>query len=108
MTLSFHKDHSIQVRTFDSLVQELKQTVHLENVAVLPYVQHINALLQRAVTVCRVAANSTPVPKLPVNEVIPPGKTIDHQWRFKQTAKSPGRKKNGQTFRLAFMLACLA
>lgn len=96
----FSLDHTIQLTTFGSLMQELQQTVNPDNADVLPYLPHINALLLRTVTVCRVAEKSTSREQhLSAKDVIPPGKTIDLQWRFKQTAKTPGRKKNGLIFR---------
>jgi len=93
-------DHTIQLTTFWGLMQELQRTVNPYNTAILPYLPHINVLLLRTVTVCRVAEKSTSQEQhLSVKDVIPPGKTIDHQWRFKQTSKTPGRKKNGLIFR---------
>ena len=82
-------DHSIQLTTFKSLIQELQETVNLSNKTVLPYLPHINALLLQTVTVCRVAEKSTVQQHhLTVKDFIPPGKTVDRQWRFKQTAKN--------------------
>lgn len=93
-------DHAIQMSTFGSLVQELQQKVNPDNAAVLPCLPHINALLLQTVTVCRVAEKSTSqMQQLTIKDVIPPGKTVDHQWKFKQTAKTPGRKKNGLILR---------
>ena len=78
-----------------------------QNTGVLPYIKHINALLQQAVTTCK-AAQNTDLPSqkqsLPIKESIPPGKNCDHQWRFKQTSKTPGRKKNGLILRLAVLI----
>ena len=75
-----------------------------QNAEVLPYIKHTNALLQQAVTTCKAAKNTEPPSHkqvLPVKETIPPGKNCDHQWRFKQTSKTPGRKKSGLTLRFA-------
>ena len=59
---------------------------------------HINSHLYSAVLACRAAKeqqNATkstfPVP----SEKIPSNKTTEHQWRFNQTTKNPGRKKQG-------------
>jgi hypothetical protein len=83
---------------------ELKEQVTQKNEAILPYLKHINALLQQAVTTCK-AALSTELPShtqtLPVKESIVPGKNCEHQWRFKQTSKTPGRKKSGLVLRFA-------
>ena len=82
------------------IIQELQETVSLTNKTVLPYLPHINALLLQTVTVCRVAEKSTVQQHhLTVKDFIPPGKTVGRQWRFKQTAKTPGRKKTGLVFR---------
>ena len=102
-----HADHTIQLNTFNSLIRELQQQVTPQNTGVLPYIKHINALLQQAVTTCK-AAQNTDLPSqkqsLPIKESIPPGKNCDHQWRFKQTSKTPGRKKNGLILRLAVLI----
>ena len=70
---------------------ELQEQVTLQNAAVLPYVKHINALLQQAVTTCK-AAEKTKPPSckqvFPMKEAIPPGKNCDHQWRFNQNYKN--------------------
>ena len=83
---------------------ELKEQVTKNNEAVLPYLKHVNALLQQAVTTCK-AALSTELPShkqtLPVKESIAPGKNCELQWRFKQTSKTPGRKRAGLVLRFA-------
>ena len=85
---------------------ELQEQVTQQNEAVLPYLKHINALLQQAVTTCKAALN-TELPShkqaLTVKEYIAPGKNYEHQWRFKQTSKTPGRKKSGLILRFAFI-----
>lgn len=91
------------MRSFNGLIRELQAEVTTQNTVVLPYLKHINALLQQAVTTCK-AAQKTELPSskqvLAIKEVIPPGKNGEHQWRFKQTSKTPGRKKSGLIFRL--------
>ena len=57
------------------MIHELQQRVNLTNTAVLPYIEHINALLMRAVTVCKAAENSvSPIQKLPVKKLFHQGK----------------------------------
>ena len=60
------------------------------------FLPHVNALLERAVSVCKatITTNTTPRP-LEKRETIHPGQTNALQWHFKQTAKTPGRKKSG-------------
>ena len=85
-------------------MSELQVQVTQQNEAILPYLKHINALLQQAVTTCKAAQNTEPPSHkqaLPVKEPIPPGKNCEHQWRFKQTSKTPGRKKSGLILRYA-------
>lgn len=96
-------DYTIQFATFQSLIRELQSQVSLQNVAVLPYIKHINALLQQAVSTCK-AAEVTEQPSqsetLVIKDTIPPGKNNELQWRFKQTSKTPGRKRTGLVLRL--------
>ena len=85
---------------------ELQEQVTQQNEAVLPYLKHINALLQQAVTTCKAALNTEPPShkrELPIKEFIAPGKNCNHQWRFRQTSKTPGRKKSGLILRFAFI-----
>ena len=62
----------------------------------LQVLPHVNALLERAVSVFKATTttNTTPQP-LEKRETIYPGQTNALQWHFKQTAKPPGRKKSG-------------
>lgn len=99
---NYNADSTIQLNSFHSLVRELQTTVTPHNDTVLQYLPHINALLERAVSVCKAAAttNTTTQP-LEKQETIHPGQTKELQWRFKQTAKSPGRKRSGLILRYA-------
>ena len=88
------------------MICELQEQVTQQNEAVLPFIKHINALLQQAVTTCKAAQHTQPPSykqSLLVKESIPPGKNCEHQWRFKQTSKTPGRKKSGLILRFAVM-----
>ena len=89
----YNTDNTIQLASFQHLLRELQFKVTLQSDAVLPYLPHINALLQRAVSVCIAAENTTNATTqlLEKQETIHPGQTKELQWRFKQTAKSPGR-----------------
>lgn len=75
-----------------------------QNLAVLPYMKHINALIQQAVATCNAAEKADQPSPLPVKEVIPSGKNCELQWRFKQTTKAPGRKKMGLILRYGVFL----
>ncbi len=95
-------DHTIQFNTFQGLIRELQEQVTLQNVAVLPYIKHINALLQQAVATCKAAEITEPPSSkkvLVIKDNIPPGKNCELQWRFKQTTKTPGRKRTGLVLR---------
>jgi hypothetical protein len=94
-------DSTIQLNSFQSLLRELQTTVTHQNDTVLQYLPHINALLERAVSVCKAAETATnaPTQSLEKQETIHPGQTKELQWRFKQTAKCPGRKKSGLILR---------
>ena len=49
------------------------------------YLDHINALLHQAVATCKAATQvSKPVDSLTKKEKVPPGKSVEHQWRFKK------------------------
>ncbi len=78
-------------------MRELQTSVTHDNTPLLQYLPHINALLERAVAVCRGAmnVNSTSVLPLEKKENIAPGETKELQWRFQRTSKVPGRKKSG-------------
>ena len=57
---------------------------------------------KHAVSTCKAAQTTeptTPEQVLEVKEFIPSGKNCEHQWRFKQTSKTPGRKKSGLVLR---------
>lgn len=94
-------DNTIQLNSFQSLLRELQMTVTHQNDSVLQYLPHINALLERAVSVCKAAETTTSAPTQPLEkqENIHPGQTKELQWHFKQTAKTPGRKKSGLVLR---------
>ena len=94
-------DNTIQLNSFQSLLRELQTTVTHQNDTVLQYLPHINALLERTVSVCKAAETTTNAPTQPLEkqENIHPGQTKELQWRFKKTAKSPGRKKSGLILR---------
>ena len=99
----------LQIRRFNLtcfrvyMLRNLQAKVTPQNDALMQYLPHINALLERAVTLCKAAETSTPVAiqTLKKQDNIPPGKTNDLQWRFKKTAKSPGRKRTGLVLRYA-------
>ncbi len=88
---------------FNNFMRELQASITHENVPVLQYLPHINALLERAVTVCRVAEEETTttsgIQALVKKEKIAPGENKELQWRFRQTTKPPGRKKCGLVLR---------
>ena len=94
-------DSTIQLKSFQSLLREFQTTVTPQNDTVLQYLPHINELLERAVSVCKAAATTTnaTIQPLEKQETIHPGQTKELQWRFKQTAKSPGRKRSGLVLR---------
>ena len=99
-------DHTIQLNTFNDLIRQLQMQVTPQNAAVLPYIEHINALLQKAVVTCKAAKKTEPPSSQQVllnKEFIAPGKNSDHQWRFKQTSKTPGRKRNGSTLKFVLL-----
>ena len=61
---------------------------------VIPYLDHINALLHQAVATCKAATQvSKPVDSLTKKEKVPPGKSVEHQWRFKKNSKITWKKK---------------
>ena len=83
-------------------MQELQCHVTPENTQVLPFLDHINSLLHQALVTCKATTQvkpSTVGHPLVQKENIAPGKSVEHQWRFKKTAKSPGRKKHGIVLR---------
>ena len=86
---------------FQSHLRDLQTAVTHQNDTVLQYLPHINALLERAVSVCRAAETTTTTTTQPLEkqETIYPGQTKELQWHFKQTAKSPGRKRRGLVLR---------
>lgn len=97
---SYFLDSSLQLQTFNALQKDLQLHITTNNNHVIPYLDHINALLHQAVATCKAATQvSKPVDLLTKKEKIPPGKSVEHQWRFKKTVKSPGRKKNGSILR---------
>lgn len=69
----------------------------------MPYLDHVNALLHQALATCKAAVQvSKPPEPLVKKENMPPGKSLDHQWRFVKTAKTPGRKRNGNILRYSY------
>ena len=99
----YSTDYTIQLNTFNCHLRELQAHVTSSNHSVLPVLSHVNALLHRAVFICKAAGKvspPTPGEALVKTEDIAPGKNSDHQWRFKKTAKSPGRKRSGIVLRL--------
>ena len=93
-------DHSIQLQTFNTLQKALQSHINAKNHQIMPYLDHVNALLHQAVATCKAAVQ---VPKLPEplvkKENMPPGKSLDHQWKLVKTTKTPGIKKNGNVLR---------
>ena len=90
-------DGTVQLNSFQSLSREIQTTVTPQNDTVLQFLPHINALLERAVSVCKAAATTTnaTIQPLEKQETIHPGQTGELQWCFKQRAKSPGKKRVG-------------
>lgn len=113
MSIIVHStDHTIQLNTFGSHLRELQLHVTPSNTPVLHVLGHINALLQRAVVVCKAATKvETPTTMsdhtLVKKDEIAPGQNSEHQWRFKKTVKSPGRKKSGIVLRYEIILYTL-
>ena len=97
-TCILHIDGTLQLNSFQSHLRELQNRVTHQNATVIPYLPHINALLER---VCKAAETTSNVAIQPLEkqENILPGKTNELQWRFRKTAKSPGRKKTGLVLR---------
>ena len=94
-------DPSIQLQTFQSYLEQLKETVTMENTFVHSFLPHINSLLHSAVLACKAASSSNstvPSTEFQGELKIAPNKNMEHQWRFKQTGKAPGRKKKGNVY----------
>lgn len=53
-----HADYTLQLNSFRSLIRDLQSNVTYNNTPVLEFLPHINALLERAMSVCRAATNS--------------------------------------------------
>ena len=71
----------------------------------MPYLDHVNALLHQAVATCKAAIQVSKLPEpLVKKENMPPGKSLDHQWRFVKTTKTPGRKRNGNILRYSYYI----
>ena len=79
----------------------IQTTVTPQNDTDLQYLPHINVLLKRSVSVCKAAATTTNATIQPLEKqvTIHPGQAKELQWRFKQTARSPGKKRSGLVFR---------
>jgi len=59
--------------------------------------------LHQAAATCKAAGQvSKPPEPLSKKEIMPPGKSLEHQWRFVKTTKLPGRKKNGNVLRYIY------
>ena len=96
-------DNTVQLNCFYSLTSELQTRIIHNNTAVLQFLPHINALLERAVSVCRAAedpeSTTSDTQPLVKKDNIAPGETKELQWRFRRTTKPPGRKKSGLVLR---------
>ena len=93
-------DHSIQLQTYNTLQKDLQSHINANNNQIMPYIDHVNALLHQAVATCKAAVQVSKLPEpLVKKENMPPGKSLDHQWKFVKTIKTPGRKKNGNVLR---------
>lgn len=101
-------DPSIKLRTFQTHVKTLQDIVTIENTGVHSVLPHVNSLLHSAILACKAASLSSTV--FHSNEFegenIAAGKNMEHQWRFKQTTKTPGRKK-GNVLRLVLFYRCI-
>ena len=98
-------DHSIQLQTFNTLQKDLQSYINSNNNQIMPYLDHVNALLHQAVATCKAAIQVSKLPELLVKkENMPPGKSLDHQWRFVKTTKTPGRKRNGNILRYSYYI----
>ena len=97
--LFIHADPTLKLRTFNAHIQEL-QLVTPQSAAV-PYLDHINSCLHKAILSCRAAIESehNPQATFPTPEKIPATKKQEHQWRFQKTTKTSGRKRNGLILR---------
>ena len=97
-----------QLQTFQSYLEQLKETVTMENTFVHSFLPHINSLLHSAVLTCKAASSSNSmVPSTEFQgEKIAPNKNMEHQWRFKQTGKAPGRKKRECTM-VSLVTTCI-
>ena len=93
-------DHSVKLQTFNMLQKELQSFINTNKNQTMPYLSHINALMHQAISTCKAAVQiSEPLQELGEKENIPPRKSLEHQWRFMKTCKSPGRKRNGNVLR---------
>ena len=101
----YNVDVTLKLNRFHSLTQELQQLISTNDRAVLEHLDHINSLLHNAVLTCKAATVSV-IPDKPFKEEdhFAPGQKLQHQWRFSQTTKTPGRKKKGTVLRYYFVL----
>ena len=98
MEISSH--YSIQLQTFNSLQKDLQSYVNTSTNKILPHLDHIIALLHQAIATCIAATKVTKSPEpIDKKENLPPGKCLEHQWRFVKTTKLPGRKRKGNVLR---------
>ena len=93
-------DPTLKFNRYHHLIQELQQMMSQNNEAVLQHLDHINSLLHNAVLTCKAATISvTPDEPFEKQDQFAPGQKLQHQWRFSQTTKTPGRKKRGTVLR---------
>lgn len=102
----YFTDFTLQLNSFQSLIRDLQSSVTYDNAPVLEFLPHVNALLERAVSVCRAAMNMETIDAgaqpLMKKENLAPGEMKELQWRFRATAKTPGRKRSGLVLRCEY------
>ena len=98
-----HADHTVKLRTFAALKQELERFVTEENSLVWPYLDHINAHLHNAMLACKAATSSHHLQVASTSftpkEVVAHGKKMEQQWQFIKTTKPSRCKKAGIVLR---------
>ena len=101
-------DPSIKLRTFQTHVKTLQHIVTIENTGVHSVLPHVNSLLHSAILACKAASLSSTVfhSNESESENIAAGKNMEHQWRFKQTTKTPGHKK-GNVLWIVLFYRCI-
>ena len=80
-------------------MRTLEDTITAENTAVHPYLAHINSPLHNAALTCKAAMSldSSDVVGFK-GDNIAANKNLDHQWTFKKTTKTRGRKRKVLSF----------